>query len=96
MGRWCQKGSRVRSVAQDHPQMGRTRPAYLLSWVWCSRDLLKVISCRTLTSDRFFEAIWRPRLSTSGDGIFFTNYNIRNLVTMENVPLGIREGEVSG
>lgn len=33
-------------------------------------------------------------LAHPGDGIFFTNYNIRNLVTMENVPLGIKEGEL--
>lgn len=65
MGRWCHKGSRVRPVAQDHPQMGRTRSGYLLSWFRCCRDLLKVISCMTLTSDRFFEAAWRSRLSTS-------------------------------
>lgn len=45
--------------------------------------------------DRFLEAAWRPRLSTSGDGSSSTNDSVRNLVTMESVPLGIGEGEVS-
>lgn len=53
MGRRCQKVSRVRPMAQNHPQMERTRSGYLLSWSWCCRDLLKVISCMPLTGDRF-------------------------------------------
>lgn len=93
MGRRCQKGSRVRPTAQNHPQMGRTRSGYLLSWSWCCRDLLKVISCMPLTGDRFLVAAWRPGLSTSGDSSFSTNDSIRNPVAMESVPLGIGIGK---
>lgn len=44
MGRKYQKGSGVGPMAQDHPQMGRTKSGDVLSWSWCYRDLLKVIS----------------------------------------------------
>lgn len=48
-----------------------------------------------LTSDGFLAAAWRPRWSTCKGGSFSTAGNVRSLVTMESVPLGAGEREVS-
>lgn len=87
MGRWCQKGSKVRPMAHNHPLIRRTMSGYLLSWSWCCKDLLKAVSCMPLTNDRFLEAAWRPRPEDSG---FSTNGSIRKLVT-----LGLGKGKLA-
>lgn len=96
MGRQYQKGSNVRLLAQYHPQMGRTRSGYLLSWSWCCRDLLKVISWYALGlvigSLRLLGGLG---LAHPVGGSFSTSDSVRNLVTMDSISLGIGEKEVS-